>query len=147
MDEVISEEWAYIQESGKTAAASLQKLSVVSVQVQDELSRPVGFGNVKHGDYDFQMLINMRRKHQTKQAAAGVRTQNVTSIADKTAGIRHSVIRELHAALKEGQDCEVGPTAGVDRQTRWDCLPSGNTANAAVVAANASKQVCLFCLR
>ena len=63
------------------------------------------------------MLIDMRRKHQTKQAAAGVRTRNIKSVADNTAEMHCSIIREFHAVLKEGQDCEIGPTAGVGRQT------------------------------
>jgi hypothetical protein len=140
MDEVILEEWAYVQESVK--AASSQKVQLPGVNVQDELRQPVGFRNATSNDHDFQMLVNMRQKHQTKQAAVGVRTRNITSIADKTAEIHCSLICQFHAALKEGQDSLEAGTAGLECQRRWNCLPSGNAANTTVVAANTSKQVC-----
>jgi hypothetical protein len=48
-----------------------------AIQLTDDPSRPLGQCMMQYGDLDFEMLINMRRKHQTKQAAIGVRTKKL----------------------------------------------------------------------
>jgi hypothetical protein len=102
-------------------------------------------------------MINMRRAHQTKHAATGIRTKK----SKPTDGsIRGHILQEFHAALKEAQD-ERGAGTGLERVAHWHerepapgghngvisgaaapNLPSGNEANAVTVAANIAKAVC-----
>ena len=96
MDDIISEEWAHIHKTSKALAGDrVSSHNLPAVNVRDELSQPVGFGNLKPTDHDFQMLIDMRLKHQTEQAAAGVRTRNIKSVVDNTSEMRRSIIREF----------------------------------------------------
>lgn len=57
--------------------------SLPVVRIPDELTRPLGHGELKPNDLDFEMMINMRRQHQTKHAASGVRTKKV-KVSDNT---------------------------------------------------------------
>jgi hypothetical protein len=83
----------------------------------------------------------MRRKHQTKQAASGVRMRK-TKASDDTSGLRGQIIRQFHEALKEAQNERAAGT-GLERDARWrgEVPAAGNSANAAAAAAKVSKQV------
>ena len=70
MDTVVSEE--YIQTQN---AMDIYK-SLPAVRIPDERSRPFGHGGLRFDDLNFEMMINMRRAHQTKHAATGIRTKN-----------------------------------------------------------------------
>lgn len=109
------------------------------VRVPDENSRPLGHGASRYDDLDFEMLVEMRRKHQTKQAASGVRTKKIKTSGDT---LRGQIIRQFHEALKEAQD-ERGAGTGLERDARWhgELPAAGNAANAAAVAATVSKKV------
>jgi hypothetical protein len=151
---VISEE--YIQ----THKAMNVYKSLPAVRVLDEPSHPLGHGRLRYDDLNFEMMINMRRAHQTKHAATGIRTKRSRPIDESICG---RILQEFHEALKEAQD-ERGAGTGVERVARWHerepapggrdgiidgasapSLPTGNRANAAVVAASVAKQV-LCCL-
>ncbi|KAH7904198.1 hypothetical protein BJ138DRAFT_1240158 [Hygrophoropsis aurantiaca] len=91
---------------------------------------------------DLQALVEIRRKHETRQA-------KMTEAPPKEVTIRTNLIREFEAVLKEQQDRSIG--TGVERATRWtgssnrptttsSGLPSGNAANAASVAKAAAKK-------
>ena len=116
--------------------------SLPVLRIPDERSRPFGHGGLRFDDLNFDMMINMRRAHQTKHAATGIRTKK----SKPTDGsIRGHILQEFHAALKEAQD-EHGTGTGLERVARWrgtsaPDLPAGNEANAAVVAANVAKVV------
>lgn len=93
----------------------------------------------------------MRREHQTKQAATGVRTKKVKTDSSPETTMRGKIIRELHEVLKEVQD-DVAIGTGADRGRRWTdnstpaapiILP-GNAANAALAAATVAKKVSTF---
>lgn len=135
--------------------------SLPAVRVPDEPSHPLGHGKLRSDDLNFEILINMRRAHQTKHAATGIRTK-LTKPADES--IRGRILQEFHEALKEAQD-ERGAGTGLERVARWHerepapggrggiiggasapGFPSGNVANAAVVAGNVAKQVCALLL-
>ena len=99
-------------------------------------------GAAQYDDLDFEMLVEMRRKHQTKQAASGVRMKKTTKASDDTSGLRGQIIRQFHEALKEAQDERAAGT-GLERDARWrgEVPAAGNAANAAAAAAKVSKQV------
>lgn len=131
---------------------NVYRSNLPAVRAPDAPSRPIGHGTIQYDDLDFEMLVNMRRQHQTKQASKGVRTKK-SKPADGT--VRGQVIREFHQALKEAQDDKAIGT-GTLRGVRWtapapgpasggrgtlingimgDNLPAGNVANAAAAAA------------
>ena len=135
--------------------------SLPAVRVPDEPSHPLGHGKLRSDDLNFEILINMRRAHQTKHAATSIRTK-LTKPADES--FRGRILQEFHEALKEAQD-ERGAGTGLERVARWHerepapggrggiiggasapGFPSGNVANAAVVAGNVAKQVCALLL-
>jgi hypothetical protein len=116
----------------------------------------MGHGTIRYSGMDYNSLVEMRRKHQTKQAATGVRTRK-TEVPNMTDSLRGQVVRAFHSALREAQDQSAVGT-GVERQLRWraaapggrdgivdskktPALTNGNAANAAVVAGNDANQV------
>ncbi|KAJ7138789.1 hypothetical protein C8R43DRAFT_845311, partial [Mycena crocata] len=102
---------------------------------------------------DFDYLVELRRRHQTIQAARGVRTRVVgTSNSEKAkeTSLRQQLIRKFHLALKEEQDRAVG--TGLERPVRWTApapggrgrnvrggQSAGNSANAALAASALAK--------
>ncbi|KAJ7907834.1 hypothetical protein B0H13DRAFT_1618080, partial [Mycena leptocephala] len=101
---------------------------------------------------NFDYLVELRRRHQTAQAARGVRTRVVdwSSEKAKAVSIRQQLIKKLHLALKEEQDHATG--TGLERSARWHApapggraaLPAaaaaGNSANAALAATVVAKK-------
>ena len=153
LDTVISEEYIQTQK-----AMDVYK-SLPALRIPDEPSRPLGQGGLRSDDLNFEMMIDMRRAHQTKHAATGIRTKK-TKPTDGS--IRGHILQKFHEALKEAQD-ERGAGTGLERVARWHerepapggrngvingtsvpDLPAGNEANAAVVAANVAKTVCVL---
>ncbi|KAF8167513.1 hypothetical protein B0H34DRAFT_854442 [Crassisporium funariophilum] len=154
LEEVVSDEYPRIQELSR-----LQNLSIPAVLLADEPSRPLGHSSVQYGDLDFDMLIDMRRQHQTKQAATGVRTKKFKEQSDHETTMRGKIIRELHETLKEAQD-DIAIGTGVNRKVRWTDnrvpapggregivggvaapeVSAGNSANAALAAASVAKK-------
>lgn len=155
LEEVVSDEYARIQELSR-----LQNPSLPAVQLADEHSRPLGHSTVQYGDLDFEILVDMRRQHQTKQAATGVRTKRFKNDSSREITMRGKLIRELHKTLKEAQD-DIAIGTGAVRRGRWTdnrvpapggrdgiidgvAVPeasAGNAANAALAAATVAKKV------
>ena len=155
MEEVISDEYVRIQEVSR-----LRDVSIPAVQLADEDTRPLGRGTMQYEDLDFEMLVNMRRQHQTKQATTGVRTKKFKEVSSDETTTRGELIRELHEALKEAQD-DVAIGTGANRRDRWTDnrvpapggregiingatapdVQAGNAANAALTAAAVAKKV------
>lgn len=119
---------------------------------------------MQFSDLDFEMLINMRRQHQTKQAAIGVRTKKFKTNSSDATSVRGKIIRELHEVLKEAQD-DVAIGTGADRGRRWTDhnrvpapggregvikgvaapeISAGNSTNAALAAAAVAKKARTF---
>lgn len=109
---------------------------------------------------DFDYLVDLRRRHQTIQAARGVRTRAVDSSTGKAkeASLRQQLIRKLHLALKEDQDQDLATGTGLERSARWRAPApggrggkvagsqptapvAGNSANAALTATALAKAV------
>jgi hypothetical protein len=117
----------------------------------DSTSKPfqvglqVQAGNLSANFFDFTPLVSLRRQHQTRQAASGVRTQQLspTEAVPQTTRIRRKILQELQQVLKLEED--VAPGSGVERNTRWTgvakILSKGNASNAAVVSDIDAKKV------
>lgn len=111
---------------------------VIRMQAQlsnDVPSKPLGLGRLSVQNLDFTALIELRRSHQTRQAATGVRTRKLGTHSKSSAvtSMRHEVARKLREILKE--DSDLGGNAGASRNSRWTGQTTGgNSANAAVVA-------------
>ena len=126
-----------------------KQISLPALVLGDEASETYRFGTAGVGDHNFSTLVELRRSHQTRFAAEGVRTcDSVTDKPDES--IRCKLIRELNSLLR--QDQIRAPGTGQDRKLRWQTLPqgetgsdpghqqptpvpTGNSANAATVAA------------
>jgi len=150
MEEVIAEEYMQVQTTLK------QLRNLPPLQLPDEVSKPMGHGRLHYTQLDYKSLVDMRRNHQTKQAATGVRTRKADP--DSTASIRGQIVQEFHRVLRAAQDTESAVGTGLERQVRWRTAApggaegvvngqkakepaSGNSANAAAVAATAADQV------
>ena len=142
-----SEEYVQVQQISEL------RDKIRSLNLPDESSRPLGHGEIKISDLDFDTLIDMRRNHETKQAVSGVRQRQTRNAGS----LRSQLVKEFHNALKDAQD-EVATGTGLERQTRWRTaapggregvvdgarLPEpagGNSANAVATAAALSKTV------
>lgn len=97
---------------------------------------------------DFTSLFEMRKLHQTRQAALGVRTnQDLSSVRPDTT--YQQLTRRFHQALREHQDsCASRPAPGAKRNERWQEKDpgkkhSGNSANAEAVATAVANRVCI----
>jgi hypothetical protein len=121
-----------------------------------EPSKRLGQGSPTPDTINFDYLVELRRRHQTAQAARGVRTRVIDHRSEKVkeASIRQQLIKKLHLALKEEQESQATGT-GLERSARWrapapggrdvvsgSALPgSGNSANAALAATAVAKKV------
>jgi len=150
LDQVISEEYEHVQEVNRIQDA------LPVLRLRDDATRPLGYGSINHGQLSFDTLVDMRRRHQTKQASQGVRTK-LSKPTTENPSMRANIIREFHNALKEAQD-EAAVGTGVERAARWRApapggreglidnvrapdLYAGNSANAAVTAAVTARKV------
>ena len=117
--------------------------------LDDETSKPLGKGTVTYQDLDFHALIGMRFQHQTRQAAAGVRTKGWWQNENPAETLQKKIIRRFHEILGEEQD-DVAVGTGYERKAHWiqaakggqsaDKAATGNTANAVAAATlNATK--------
>ena len=85
LESLISEE--YVQARHAMEQYNLKTRKLPPVRIADENSRPLGHGAAQYNDLDFEMLVEMRQKHQTKQAASGVRMKKTTKASDDTSGL------------------------------------------------------------
>jgi hypothetical protein len=67
--------WKKLSLTNRHAFKKFRNVPIPAIQLADDPSRPLDHGVMQYGDLDFEILINMRRQHQTKQAATGVRTK------------------------------------------------------------------------
>ena len=113
--------------------------------LNDRTSQPP---NPSTSNFNFSILVELRRLHQTRYAAEGVRTRDVAGTNGPEESVRRRLIRELNALLRQEGSRATG--TGQDRKLRWCApaqdgtgltpespsvpAPTGNSANAAVVA-------------
>ena len=67
--------------------------------IDDETSKPLGKGTVTYQDLDFHALIEMRFQHQTRQAAAGVRTKDRRQNENPAETLRKKIIRRCYKKI------------------------------------------------
>jgi hypothetical protein len=147
------EEYIQVREYSKLRLKYDRQVNLPAVQLPDQSSRPFGAGIVTPGDLDFQALVEMRRQHQTKHAMTGVRKRQSNSRST----IRSNILQQFHSALRAAQD-DTAVGTGLERGARWRApaaggrdglvngvhvpeLAAGNSANAAMTATAAAKQV------
>ncbi|KAJ7827971.1 hypothetical protein B0H14DRAFT_3719732 [Mycena olivaceomarginata] len=123
LDEIVAEEQASIQ-------AAVDNLPALSIA---EGSKPLGQGSVTAQSLNFDHLVDLRRRHQTIQAARGVRTRTVDSgntEKEKERSLRQQLIRKFHEALKEGSEQGKATGTGLERAARWRAsAPGGRGGN------------------
>ncbi|KAJ7670785.1 hypothetical protein DFH06DRAFT_980885 [Mycena polygramma] len=143
LDEVEAEEHSAVQ-------ALKDAIPTLSIS---EPSKPLGQASAAADTIDFDYLVELRRHHQTVQAARGVRTRVLdwSSEKAKDASLRQQLIKKLHLALKEGTEQEIAPGTGLVRKAHW-VVPApggrggnvpttaGNSANAALAATTLAKK-------
>lgn len=97
-------------------------------------------------ELDLQHLVNLRQQHETRQAIEGVRTRSGNFKPSTEVSSRRQLIKEIHEVLK-AVDGRRGVGTGLERSVRWTgnapviSEPSGNAANAKVVADRTAKSV------
>ncbi|KAF9521607.1 hypothetical protein CPB83DRAFT_202113 [Crepidotus variabilis] len=113
----------------------------------------MGYASLRVNDLDFEALVDMRWRHQTKQAMSGARKQ---STAPQKLKLWYQVFQEFHFALRSAQD-DAAVGTGAEKGMRWrvpaaggcegvvggvqaNDPEAGNAANAAVTAANVAKR-------
>jgi hypothetical protein len=70
-EDVIEEEYKQTQCTLET----LRTLVLPPLKLPDDSIKPIGYGSLQYTQLDYKALIDIRRNHQTKQAATGVRTR------------------------------------------------------------------------
>jgi aspartokinase len=120
--------------------AEARSLRLPAVRTHQEMA-PFGFGqlNPQTTKLHLQVLIDLRARHQNRQAALGVRTKASAAISDPDVpaapvSLHRQLMTRYHDIARGQQDLGMG--TGSDRAARW-----GNSANAAVVADAATRQV------
>ncbi|KAH7868542.1 uncharacterized protein C8R40DRAFT_999318, partial [Lentinula edodes] len=128
-----------------------QAADLTSPSIRPIITTPSIFGRqgasvTSASSFDYSVLIELRRAHQTYQAEHGVRTSQSESTPGKESP-RAKIIKAMRNALKEAQ--EQGLTTGVGRSLRTKALGSkeespalsGNAANVVAAASSVDKMV------
>ncbi|KAL0572455.1 Methionine--tRNA ligase, mitochondrial [Marasmius crinis-equi] len=104
---------------------------------------PVQTAAVVDTDFvDIHRLVQLRKEHQTEQAATGIRTARERQEPSSVAKRRFELLKEMNEILKDSEQRGVG--TGLERSVRWTQAfkgaKGGNAGNAAAVArATATK--------
>ena len=129
-----------------------KRTSLPALLLHDEAFQPP---NLATSNLNFSILVELRRSHQTRYAAEGVRTRDASEQPEET--IRRKLIRELNAIIKQQKNR--APGTGQDQKSRWlesnqgdGSAPdhkgqpaqatAGNAANAATVGRLRAETVC-----
>lgn len=151
-----AEDYRYIRDVIAPPITTVIPSSTLNVS---EETRPFGFGEASPAfdTLDMNILVDERRRHETRQARTGVRSRNTeTSPSDskelEQVSVRKKIIQRFHEELKKQQDR--GATTGQGRKTHYGLSSNtekliasptpGNAANAAAVASSAAKKVSVF---
>ena len=141
MTAVLSDECAHIASS---IAACL-----VPVNAPDKPTNPFDMNNSDLSALSFDKLVNLRRQHQTRQAATSIRTKTTSrrqQVQKQVPTERQLLLQRLNEVVKEQQ--EKGTGTGAERGLRWraDAPAAGNATNAAEAAETQHKKVCFHLL-
>ena len=138
------------EELAAIAAEEREQVSIIlgdlpKLQAPDEHTKPLGLGDISVVDLDFDPLVKMRRRHQTRQATLGIRTRSYKLSdpkfsSDSETSIKMQIVRRMHEVLKEQDEHAIG--TGYERAARWGKTEvAGNAANAAANAAAVARRV------
>jgi hypothetical protein len=135
---IISDERRHITSSLNACLAPLN--------APDEPTDVIDMNKSDLSTLSFEKLVSLRSRHQTRQAASGVR-KKTTSGRDQTHAKlpteRQLLLRRFQEIIKEQQ--EQGAGTGAERGLRWrmgNAPAAGNAANAAAAAKTRHKKVC-----
>ncbi|KAF4569611.1 hypothetical protein EYR36_009408 [Pleurotus pulmonarius] len=139
-EELHAEEYQSIQLHSKTIAELRTS----------QASKPIGLGLLKVTEIHIDTLVDLRRRHETRQARLGLRTRDhrpATSPSDKEqVSARRAIIQRYHEVLRETEHAVPAGT-GINRKVRTEgatiteILPTtGNAANAALAATVIQKK-------
>ncbi|KAL4250323.1 hypothetical protein AB1N83_013892 [Pleurotus pulmonarius] len=139
-EELHAEEYQSIQLHSKTIAELRTS----------QASKPIGLGLLKVSEIHIDTLVDLRRRHETRQARLGLRTRDhrpATSPSDKEqVSARRAIIQRYHEVLRETEHAVPAGT-GINRKVRTEgatiteILPTtGNAANAALAATVIQKK-------
>ncbi|KAF9780748.1 hypothetical protein BJ322DRAFT_1011530 [Thelephora terrestris] len=122
-----------------------KRISLPALVLKDKAPQPSAPNT---GSLDFPAMVELRRSHQTRYAAEGVRTRDVAETDRLGESVRLKLMRELNTLLRKEESRATG--TGQGRKLRWieptqagarsepenepTPAPTGNSANAAIVA-------------
>jgi hypothetical protein len=113
--------------SGAISAARLPSLNNIPAEESRPFDRPPSFTV----NLDLSTLVSTRQAHETKHAAASVRTRFKDEPAnvnvEKEVPIRRRIYREMNEVLKEEQDQRIN--TGSNRITTWTNSAPGGRSN------------------
>lgn len=147
------------EEYARLATLANGRLQLPALILEDEASEAYDLQSLGPGNHNFSILVELRRSHQTQHAAEGVRTRDSAETNKSRESVRWKLIREMNALLRQDQNRAIG--TGHDRKLRWQTpaqgtessdpghqqlmpVPTGNSANAATVAALKHQKVPFF---
>jgi hypothetical protein len=122
---------------------------LIDLDALDEHTKLLGLGEISVVDLDFDPLVKMCRRHQTRQATFGIRTRSnklldAAPSPDSETSIKMQIVRRMHEVLKEQDEHAIG--TGYERAARWGKTEiAGNAANAAANAAAVARRVSDVC--
>ena len=139
-------------------SSTSQRTPSLIIPSEPHSPRTVGAGN-----YDFSILVQLQRSHQTRHAAKGVPTRSVVTNRPNES-VLCKLIQGVGAVLRQEQIRALG--TGQDRKLHWqtaaqgensdpECeyqqpapVPTGNSANAVTIAALRARKVLfsVFCI-
>lgn len=137
-----------------------KRILLPALVLEDEPSERYDLRTVEAGNYDFSVLVGLRRLHQTRHVAEGVRTRDSAEANQPEESVRCKLIREMNTILR--QDKIRAPGTGQDRKLRWQTpaqgkpgtnpgyqqaapAPAGNSANAVTIAGLRTQKVLFGC--
>jgi hypothetical protein len=95
---------AAIKELAAISAAQInvtQAIRLPNVQIGDDyVSKPFGVGQVTIDDLDYASLVDMRRCHQTRQAALGVRSDASIVAQSQAQELGPGVSQDINSSLR-----------------------------------------------
>jgi hypothetical protein len=104
-----------------------KRVILPALVLEDKASEQYDFRSVGTGSHNFSVLVELRRSHQTRHAAEGVRTRDSAEINRPNESVRCKLIREMNAVLRQDQVLALG--TGQDRKLRWQAPAQGGTSS------------------
>ena len=148
------------EEHARLSSLVNKQASLPALVLEDEPFEQYDLRTVEAGNHDFSVLVGLRRSHQTRHTAEGVRTRDSAEANRPDESVRCKLIRKMNAILR--QDQIRAPGTGQDCKLRWQTpargepstnpgyqqavpAPAGNSVNAAIVTGLKTQKVLFTC--